>query len=64
MVSKCIALNLRQMEAIKNLEQSLSDNKSSALIQKATGSGKTYTAVSAIIIYFQHKFSHDKMKLV
>lgn len=33
-----------QIEAIRNLEQSLADNRPRALIQMATGSGKTYTA--------------------
>jgi type I restriction enzyme R subunit len=37
-----------QIEAITKLEQSLALNKPRALIQMATGSGKTYTAVSSI----------------
>lgn len=36
-----------QVRAITNLEQSLADNKPRALVQMATGSGKTFTAVSA-----------------
>lgn len=35
-----------QTEAIKNLEKSFARNKPRSLIQMATGSGKTYTAVS------------------
>lgn len=35
-----------QVEAITNLEKSLADNSPRALIQMATGSGKTYTACS------------------
>jgi type I restriction enzyme R subunit len=35
-----------QVESIKNLEASLADNRPRSLIQMATGSGKTYTAVS------------------
>ncbi|MCS5696954.1 type I restriction endonuclease subunit R [Desulfofundulus thermocisternus] len=35
-----------QVEAITNLEKSLADNRPRALIQMATGSGKTYTACS------------------
>lgn len=35
-----------QTESIQNLEQSLALNKPRALIQMATGSGKTYTAVN------------------
>ena len=37
-----------QKEAIKNLEISFSQNKPRALVQMATGSGKTFTAVSTI----------------
>ena len=37
-----------QVEAITNLERSLATNRPRALIQMATGSGKTYTAVSSV----------------
>lgn len=37
-----------QITAINNLEQSFKDNKPKALIQMATGSGKTFTAITAI----------------
>nr|BBH92751.1 type III restriction endonuclease subunit R [Thermogemmatispora argillosa] len=37
-----------QYEAITNLERSFADNRPRALIQMATGSGKTYTAVASI----------------
>jgi len=37
-----------QIEAIRNLEKSLVANKRRALIQMATGSGKTYTAVNFV----------------
>jgi type I restriction enzyme R subunit len=37
-----------QIKAIQNLEKSLSANKPKALIQMATGSGKTFTAISFI----------------
>ncbi len=37
-----------QFEAIQNLEQSFAEARPRALIQMATGSGKTYTAVSFI----------------
>src|SRR5439155_7832026 len=37
-----------QVEAIRNLEKSLAANKRRALIQKDTGSGKTYTAVNFV----------------
>ena len=37
-----------QIRAIQNLEQSLKENRPRALIQMATGSGKTFTAISFI----------------
>jgi type I restriction enzyme R subunit len=37
-----------QINAIKNLEKSFKQNKPRALIQMATGSGKTFTAVTSI----------------
>lgn len=37
-----------QVKAIHNLEQSLKENRPRALIQMATGSGKTFTAISFI----------------
>lgn len=37
-----------QIDAIRNLEKSLAANKPRALIQMATGSGKTFTAISFI----------------
>lgn len=37
-----------QITAIKNLENSFSQNKPKALIQMATGAGKTYTAITSI----------------
>ena len=37
-----------QVKAIQNLEQSLKENRPRALIQMATGSGKTFTAISFI----------------
>ncbi len=43
-----------QTEAIINLEDSFSQNKPRALIQMATGSGKTYTAVTTIYRLIKH----------
>lgn len=37
-----------QAKAIKNLEKSFAENRSRALIQMATGSGKTFTAINFI----------------
>ena len=50
-----------QIEAINNLEQSLSEAKPRALIQMATGTGKTYTAVN--FIYRLIKFANAKKVL-
>ncbi len=50
-----------QVEAITKLEQSYALNKPRALIQMATGSGKTYTAVSSI--YRLIKFAGAKRVL-
>ncbi|MDR0696854.1 MAG: DEAD/DEAH box helicase family protein [Christensenellaceae bacterium] len=37
-----------QVNAILNLEKSFGENRPRALIQMATGAGKTYTALSAV----------------
>ena len=50
-----------QVEAIKNLEESFAENRPRALIQMATGSGKTFTAVSAV--YRLIKFAGAKRVL-
>lgn len=50
-----------QIEAINNLEASLAADKPRALIQMATGSGKTFTAVS--FIYRMLKFGKAKRVL-
>jgi len=43
-----------QVEAINNLETSLAENRPRALIQMATGSGKTFTAVSFVYRLIKH----------
>jgi len=50
-----------QKEAIKNLEKSFAENRPRSLIQMATGSGKTYTAVSSV--YRLIKFAKAKRVL-
>ena len=50
-----------QIKAIVNLEKSLADNRPRALIQMATGSGKTFTAVN--FIYRLVKFGGAKRVL-
>lgn len=50
-----------QIEAIKNLEKSFAESRPRALIQMATGSGKTYTAVS--FVYRLIKFAGAKRVL-
>ena len=43
-----------QISAIENLEASFRDNHPHALIQMATGSGKTYTAITSIYRLLKH----------
>ena len=43
-----------QIEAITNLEQSFAENRPRALIQMATGSGKTFTAVNFVYRLIKH----------
>ncbi len=43
-----------QFEAITNLEESFAESRPRALIQMASGSGKTYTAVSFIYRLIKH----------
>lgn len=50
-----------QEQAVKNLEKSFAKNNSRALIQMATGSGKTFTAVT--VIYRLIKFANAKRVL-
>ncbi len=50
-----------QIIAIKNLEKSLSENRPRALIQMATGSGKTFTAIT--LLYRLIKFGGAKRVL-
>lgn len=50
-----------QVEAITNLEESMANDRSRALVQMATGSGKTFTAVS--FIYRMIKFCGIKRVL-
>jgi len=50
-----------QIKAIKNLENSFAENRPRALIQMATGSGKTFTAVTAI--YRMIKFAKSRRVL-
>jgi type I restriction enzyme R subunit len=40
-----------QIIAIDNLEASFKANKPRALVQMATGSGKTYTAITSVTTY-------------
>jgi len=45
------SLRTCQITAIQNLERSFAENRPRALIQMATGSGKTYTAITQSIDY-------------
>lgn len=53
-----------QIEAINNLETSLAESRLKALIQMATGSGKTFTAVSFIYRLIQYAQSKRVLFLV
>ncbi|MBN8592405.1 MAG: DEAD/DEAH box helicase family protein [Anaerolineae bacterium] len=53
-----------QIEAIQNLERSMAEGRPRALIQMATGSGKTYTAVSYIYRMLQHGRANRVLFLV
>jgi len=43
-----------QVVAIQNLEKSFADNKPRALIQMATGAGKTFTAITSVYRLLKH----------
>jgi type I restriction enzyme R subunit len=53
-----------QIEAIANLEASLAANRPRALIQMATGSGKTFTAVSSVYRLIKHAKAQRVLFLV
>src|SRR5215217_6182720 len=53
-----------QVEAIDNLERSLSENRPRSLIQMATGSGKTFTAVSFSYRLIKHAGARRVLFLV
>ena len=48
------SLRVCQIRAIENLEVSFKDDRPRALIQMATGSGKTYTAIASIYRLLKH----------
>jgi len=53
-----------QETAIRNLEQSLKENRTRALIQMATGSGKTFTAANVSYRLIRHAGAHRILFLV
>ena len=53
-----------QREAVQRLEQSLRDNRPRALIQMATGSGKTFTAISFLYRLIKHAGARRVLFLV
>jgi type I restriction enzyme R subunit len=53
-----------QFEALNNLEYSFSENRLKALIQMATGSGKTYAAVSSVYRLIKFAKAHRILFLV
>jgi len=55
---------LAQIEAIQNLEKSFAENRLRALIQMATGSGKTFTAVYFVYRLIKHAGARRVLFLV
>ena len=53
-----------QLDAVRNLEKSLAENRPRALIQMATGSGKTFTAVTSIYRLVKHAGARRVLFLV
>lgn len=53
-----------QVRAIRNVEQSLAEGRPRALIQMATGSGKTFTAVNAIYRLIKYAGAHRVLFMV
>jgi hypothetical protein len=53
-----------QIEAIQNLDKSLAENRPRALIQMATGSGKTFTAVNFVYRLIKHAGARRVLFLV
>ena len=59
-----IGLRACQVNAIENLETSFKDDRPRALIQMATGSGKTYTAITSIYRLLRHADARRVLFLV
>lgn len=53
-----------QVEAINNLESSFKQNRPKALVQMATGSGKTFTAITAVYRLLKHVRANRVLFLV
>jgi type I restriction enzyme R subunit len=53
-----------QIEAITNLEKSFADAKPKALVQMATGSGKTFTAITSVYRLLKHAKAERVLFLV
>jgi len=53
-----------QVVAVLNLEKSLSENRPRALIQMATGAGKTYTAITTVYRLLKHSKAKRVLFLV
>jgi type I restriction enzyme R subunit len=57
-------LRICQIDAVRNLEESLALAKPRALLQMATGSGKTYTAISEVYRLIKHAGARRVLFLV
>jgi len=53
-----------QVRAVLNLEQSFAENRPRALIQMATGAGKTYTAITSVYRLLKHAKARRVLFLV
>ena len=53
-----------QIEAIQNLEQSFAESRPKALIQMATGAGKTFTAITSVYRLLKFAGAHRILFLV
>jgi type I restriction enzyme R subunit len=53
-----------QVTAVRNLEKSLAEDRPRALIQMATGSGKTFTAITSVYRLIKHSGARRVLFLV
>lgn len=59
-----VGLRACQISAIENLEKSFKDDRPRALVQMATGSGKTFTAITSVYRLLKHAHAKRVLFLV